>query len=150
MGLPFGTEVTFGPSDSPAAESAAARRTHPSGLPGPSLGERDLPMALYMYQAAYTAESVAAQIKEPQDRIEAVKPALEALGGKILVGGYPFGGHDVLAMYEAPDDTAAAAFALAIAAGGAVKSAKTTRLLTGQEWIESLRKAQGSQYRPAR
>ena len=31
-------------------------------------------MALYMYQAAYTAESVAAQIKEPQDRIEAVKP----------------------------------------------------------------------------
>jgi uncharacterized protein with GYD domain len=107
-------------------------------------------MALYMYQAAYAAESVAAQIKEPQDRIEAVKPALGALGGKILVGGYPFGGHDVLAVYEAPDDTAAAAFALAIAAGGAVKSAKTTRLLTGQEWIESLRKAQGSQYRPAR
>jgi hypothetical protein len=70
-------------------------------------------MALYMYQAAYAAESVAAQIKEPQDRIEAVKPALGALGGKI-------------------------------------KSAKTTRLLTGQEWIESLRKAQGSQYRPAR
>jgi uncharacterized protein with GYD domain len=107
-------------------------------------------MALYMYQAAYTAESVAAQIKEPQDRIEAVKPALEALGGKILVGGYPFGDYDVLAVYEAPDDTAAAAFALAIAAGGAVKSAKTTRLLTGQERIESLRNAQASQYRPAR
>ena len=101
-------------------------------------------MALYMYQAAYTAESVAAQIKEPQDRIEAVRPALEALGGKILVGGYPFGDYDVLAVYEAPDDTAAAAFAVAIAAGGAVRSAKTTRLLTGQEWIESLRKAQGS------
>ena len=107
-------------------------------------------MALYMYQAAYTAESVAAQIKEPQDRIEAVKPALEALGGKILVGGYPFGDYDVLAVYEAPGDTAAAAFALAVAAGGAVKSAKTTRLLTGQEWVESLRKAQGSQYQPAR
>jgi len=27
---------------------------------------------------------------------------------------------------------------------------KTTRLLTGAEWIESLRKAQGSQYKPAR
>lgn len=107
-------------------------------------------MALYMYQAAYTAESLAAQIKEPQDRIEAVKPALEALGGKILVGGYPFGDYDVLAVYEAPDDTAAAAFALAVAAGGAVSSAKTTRLLTGQEWIESLRNAQGSPYRPAR
>ena len=149
LGLRFLTEVIFEPSDSPAAgELLGGGRIPQDSLAHSQVG--DLLMALYMYQAAYTAESVAAQIKEPQDRIEAVKPALEALGGKILVGGYPFGDYDVLAVYEAPDDTAAAAFALAIAAGGAVKSAKTTRLLTGQEWIESLRKAQGSQYRPAR
>ena len=107
-------------------------------------------MALYMYQAAYTAESIAAQIKEPQDRVEAVRPALEALGAKILVGGFPFGEHDVLVVYEAADDTTAASVAMAVAAGGAVRSAKTTRLLSGQEWIESLRKAQGSQYQPVR
>ncbi|HEX9353019.1 MAG TPA: GYD domain-containing protein [Streptosporangiaceae bacterium] len=107
-------------------------------------------MALYMYQAAYTAESMAAQIREPQDRIEAVRPALEALGAKILAGGFPFGEYDVLVVYEAPDDTTAASVAMAVAAGGAVRSSKTTRLLSGQEWTESLRKAQGSQYRPAR
>ena len=107
-------------------------------------------MALYLYQAAYTAESVAAQIKEPQDRIEAVRPALEALGAKFLAAGYPFGEYDVLVIYEAADDTAAASIAMAVGAGGAVKSARTTRLLSGPEWIESLRKAQGSQYRPAR
>ena len=107
-------------------------------------------MALYMYQASYTAESVAAQIKEPQDRIKAVTPAIEALGAKILVGGYPFGEYDVLVVLEAPDDTTAASVALAVAAGGAIRSAKTTRLLNGQEWIESLRKAQSSQYQPAR
>jgi uncharacterized protein with GYD domain len=107
-------------------------------------------MALYIYQATYTAESVAAQIKEPQDRIEAVRPALEALGGKIIAGGYPFGEYDVLVLMEAPDDTTAASIALAVGAGGAVRQAKTTRLLTGQEWIESLRKAQGSTYQPAR
>ena len=77
-------------------------------------------MALYMYQAAYTAESMAAQIKEPQDRIEAVRPALEALGTKILAGGFPFGEYDVLVIYEAPDETTAASVAMAIAAGGAV------------------------------
>jgi hypothetical protein len=44
----------------------------------------------------------------------------------------------------------AASVAMAVATGGAVKSAKTTRLLSGQEWIESLRKAQGSKHRPAR
>ena len=105
-------------------------------------------MALYMYQAAYTAESMAALIKEPQDRIEVVRPVLEGLGAKILAGGFPFGEYDVLMVYEAPDDTTAASVAMAIAAGGAVSSSKTTRLLNGQEWVESLRKAQGSQYRP--
>jgi uncharacterized protein with GYD domain len=107
-------------------------------------------MALYMYQAVYTPESMAAQIKNPHDRIEAVRPALEAMGTKFLAAGYPFGEYDVLVVYEASDDTTAASVAMAVAAGGAVKSAKTTRLLTGQEWVESLRKAQGSQYQPAR
>ena len=44
-------------------------------------------MALYLYQAAYTAESVAAQIKEPQDRIEAVRGMIEGQGGKLIAGG---------------------------------------------------------------
>lgn len=107
-------------------------------------------MALYLYQAAYTPESVAAQIKEPQDRIEAVRPALEALGARIVAGGFCFGEYDVVVIYESPDDTTAASVALAIAAGGAIRAGRTTRMLSGQEWIESLRKAQGSQYRPAR
>lgn len=106
-------------------------------------------MALYMYQAVYTPESLEAQIKDPHDRIEVVRPSVEAMGVKILVGGYPFGKYDVLVVYEAPDDTTAASVAMAVAAGGAIKSSKTTQLLSGQEWIESLRKAQGSRYRPA-
>jgi hypothetical protein len=44
-------------------------------------------MALYMYQVAYTAEAVAALIKEPQDRVEAVRPVLEAEGGQSPGGG---------------------------------------------------------------
>jgi uncharacterized protein with GYD domain len=116
-------------------ETAGRRRTAED--PRLIAGEEDLPMALYLYQAAYTAESVAAQIKEPQDRIKVVTPALEAQGAKILVGGYPFGEYDVLVIFEAPDDTTAASVALAVAAGGAIRSAKTTRLLSGQEWIES-------------
>ena len=59
-------------------------------------------MPLFMYQAAYTVESMAAQIKQPQDRIEAVRPSLEAMGAKILAGGYPFGEYDGLIVFEAP------------------------------------------------
>ena len=95
---------------------------------------------LYMYQASYTAKSMAAQLKEPQDPVVAIRPALEDLGAKILVAGFPFGEYDVLVVYEAPDDMTAASVAMAIAAAGEVKSGKTTRLLSGQEWLDSLRK----------
>jgi len=97
-------------------------------------------MTLYMYQASYTAKSMAAQLKEPQDPVETIRPTLEELGAKILVAGFPFGEYDVLVVYEAPDDMTAASVAMAVSAAGEVKSAKTTRLLSGQEWIESLRK----------
>src|SRR5260370_42023213 len=107
-------------------------------------------MALCMYQVAYTAEAVAALIKDPQDRVEAVRPALEAEGGKVLAYGYPFGEYDALVVYEAPDDTVAASFALAVAAGGAGKVAKTPPVREGQEWISPLRGARSFQYRPPR
>jgi uncharacterized protein with GYD domain len=83
---------------------------------------------------------MAAQLKEPHDPVEAIRPTLEDLGANLLVAGFPFGEYDVLVVYEAPDDMTAASVAMAIAAAGEVKSGKTTRLLSGQEWLESLRK----------
>jgi uncharacterized protein with GYD domain len=136
------------PEDSGRDRLYETSSTDPISNPGASKGEAIMP--LYMYQAAYTSESIAAQIKNPQDRIEAVRPAVEALGAKIVTGGYPFGEYDVLIIIEAPDDTTAASSALAVAARGAARAAKTTRLLSGQEWVEALTKAQSSTYQPAR
>ena len=48
-------------------------------------------MPFYMYQAAYTPESVAAQIKDPHDRFETVRSAFGAMGDKIVFSGYPSG-----------------------------------------------------------
>jgi uncharacterized protein with GYD domain len=107
-------------------------------------------MTLYMYQASYTAKSMAAQLKDPQDPVEAIRPALEDLGAKIVVAGFPFGEYDLLVVYEAPDDMTAASVAMAVAAEGEVKSAKTTRLLSGDEWLESLRKRHVVSLRKAR
>ena len=97
-------------------------------------------MSLYMYQASYTAKSMADQLKEPQDPAEAIRAALEDVGATIVVAGFPFGEYDVVVVYEAPDDMTAASVAMAVAAAGEVRSGKTTRLLSGQEWLESLRK----------
>jgi uncharacterized protein with GYD domain len=107
-------------------------------------------MALYMYQASYTAKSMAAQLTEPQDPVEVIRPTLEDLGATMLVAGFPFGEYDILVVYEAPDDMTAASVAMAVAAAGEVKSGKTTRLLSGQEWLESLRKRRIVNMRKAR
>jgi uncharacterized protein with GYD domain len=107
-------------------------------------------MALYMYQASYTAKSMAAQLTEPRDPVEAIRPALEEVGAKLVVAGFPFGEYDVVVVYEAPDDLTAASVAMAVAAAGEVKSGRTTRLLSGQEWLESLRKRRIVKTRKAR
>jgi len=67
-----------------------------------------LVLAFQSIQRLIFPESLAAQIKQPHDRIEAARASLEAMGIKILVWGYPLGEYDVLIVIEAPDDTTAA------------------------------------------
>src|SRR6202158_2478771 len=110
-------------------------------------------MPLYMYQAAYTAESIAAQLKHPQNRVDAVGHASGgAAGGKLVGGWYCFGDYDLALIADVPNNEAMAAIALAFAAGGAVKSAKTTVLMTGAEAVAAMKKAYAVArvYKPAR
>jgi uncharacterized protein with GYD domain len=110
-------------------------------------------MPLYLYQAAYTSESWAAQLKNPQNRVEAVgRAACEAVGGKLVGGWYSFGEYDLVIIADVPDNESMSAIALAIAAGGALKAGKTTVLMTGAEGVAALKKAEAvaKTYRPAR
>jgi uncharacterized protein with GYD domain len=109
-------------------------------------------MPQYLYQVAYTPDSIAAQIKNPQDRLEVVgKQISEAVGARIIGGGYSYGEYDVSVIVDAPDEVSMAAVALAIAAGGAVKAAKTTPLISGPQWVAARKKAPAvsAKYRPA-
>jgi uncharacterized protein with GYD domain len=106
-------------------------------------------MAYYLIQVAYTPEAWAAMVKEPQNRLEKVTPAVEALGGKMVQGWLTFGEYDLVAILDMPDNVSAAAFSLAVAAGGACKAYHTTPLMTMQEGVEAMKKAQGSSYKPA-
>ncbi len=106
-------------------------------------------MPHFLTQVAYTQEAWQALINKPQNRIEAIRPAVEKVGGKIIHGWFAFGEYDIVAILEMPDNIAAAAIAMAFAAGGACKSVKTTPLLTTAEGIEALKKAGTSGYRAA-
>jgi uncharacterized protein with GYD domain len=106
-------------------------------------------MPRYLIQVGYNTSGMAGLVKEPQDRIEKVRPAVEALGGRIESGSYAFGDYDVILTCEMPDNSSAAAIALAVGAGGTVGSYRTTVLLTSDEAVEAMSKAGQSSYRPA-
>ncbi|MGB9458525.1 MAG: GYD domain-containing protein, partial [Bryobacteraceae bacterium] len=85
-------------------------------------------MASYLFQISYSAEAWAAMIKHPQDRVSAVSKAVEKLGGKVGSFWMAFGEYDLIGVLEMPDNVSAAAFAVAVAGGGACKNVKTTPL----------------------
>ena len=107
-------------------------------------------MARFLIQASYNTGGISDLIRNPQDRAAAIRPVVESLGGKLISFDYSFGEYDVAVIFEAVDDTTMAAVAIAIGAGGAIKSAKTTPLLSGDEWVAAMTQASSVTYTPAR
>ena len=106
-------------------------------------------MPHYLQQVAYSQEGWEALVANPQNRIEAVRPAIEKLGGKIEAAWFSFGDYDIVVITEMPDNVSAAAIAMAFAAGGACKSVQTTPLISPEEATQALKLAHESGYRPA-
>ena len=104
-------------------------------------------MPLFLTRFSYTSETWARLISNPEDRRTAAQTYIESVGGKLHGFWYAFGEHDAYTLYEAPDNTSMAAVSLAITAGGALSSLETTVLLTVDETIEALERAQRVGYR---
>jgi uncharacterized protein with GYD domain len=105
-------------------------------------------MPHYLLQAAYTPQAWQGLVRNPQDRAEALKPVIARMGGTIESAYFSFGEYDFIFIVQMPGNVDAAAFSLAAAAGGAVKSLKTTPLLTPAEGLEAIKKAGTSGYTP--
>jgi len=105
-------------------------------------------MASYLLQVGYTPETWAALIHSPQDRSAGIKAPVEKLGGRVERFWLSFGDYDVIGVVEMPDSVSAAAFSMAVAAGGACRSLKTTPLLSATEGLEAMKKAATCGYQP--
>ena len=90
-------------------------------------------MPLFLTRGSYTAEGTKGLVKEGgSKRREAVRQALEKVGGKMHAFYYAFGSDDVYVITEFPDAVTAAAFSLAVNATGLV-TVNATLLLTPEE-----------------
>ena len=104
-------------------------------------------MPHFLHQVAYSTQGWEALLAHPQDRVEAIRPSIEKLGGRVKSAWFAFGDHDVILITEMPDNVSAAAIAIAFAAGGACKSVQTTPLLSVEEAVLAMRKAGQTGYR---
>jgi uncharacterized protein with GYD domain len=104
-------------------------------------------MPAYLQQISYTPQALSALIADPQDRTQALKKNAKKLGGKFISSWFAFGEYDLVVISEFPDNVSAAAWSLTIAAGGALKSVKTTPLLSIAEGLEALKKAPEAGYK---
>jgi uncharacterized protein with GYD domain len=105
-------------------------------------------MGYYLIQVAYTADAVKTLVKTPQNREDAARKAIESLGGKLHSFFFCFGDYDVVLIAEAPDNTTAAAMALATTSAGALSKFHTTTLLTTAEGMDAMKLAKKASYKP--
>jgi uncharacterized protein with GYD domain len=98
-------------------------------------------MPKFLLQLAYNNSSWANQIQGPDDRVEAVRPVVKAVGGDIDVGYLAFGDYDLVLIVDMPDTIDAAALWMAFASNGGIKALQTTPLLTAADGIQAMQKA---------
>ena len=105
-------------------------------------------MGHYLLQGSYSANAWAAQIANPQNRLEQVSNMLAPSGINIVQGFAAFGENDLVLLIEAPDDKTMAAASITIGSTGSVTNLKTTPLMPIEDLVDALKIAQGVAYTP--
>src|SRR5213080_3995753 len=99
-------------------------------------------MPTFMAQFSYTSQAWAALIHAPQDRAAASDALVRHFGGR-LIGLYytPGAEYDGFALFEAPNDAAAAAVEIADVAAGHLRRNRLLRVLSADEMHAALGQA---------
>lgn len=107
-------------------------------------------MSQFLFQVAYTSESWATQVRERANVLERIQPLIDGCRGTVTCCFYAFGDDDLVLLADFPTDEEAAAFSLAATAGGSVKKIKTTALLSVEQGINAMKRADevGRNYHP--
>jgi len=105
-------------------------------------------MTRYLIEETVTSQAVAAIMKNPHDRTEAVRPIFESVGGKLEHYYVAYTENTVYLIAEIPDQESLEAILWAFQGGGGPMSIKATPLMTATEAVDMLKKAGNLGYRP--
>ena len=105
-------------------------------------------MPKYLFHGSYTVEGVRGLLKEGGSSRKAhFEKNVANLGGQVEVFYYAFGGDDVYAIADLPDNISSAALSFALNAGGGFK-VSTIALLDTEEIDKATMKAPSVGYHP--
>ena len=105
-------------------------------------------MARYLAQVSYTSEAMARLVNNPQDRGSLIRELIERLGGNVETFDFCFGEYHIATILEFPNDETMEAISMAVYASGAVKDMKITVLITMDDAVRAMKRAQASGYEP--
>ena len=106
-------------------------------------------MPNFLVQFSYASRSIKGLVERPdEDHAAGAAGLVASLGGKLLGYWYAFGGFDGVVLIDAPDNSAAAAIAMAVSSTGEVSRLQTTVLLTMDEAQQAMRKAATATHLP--
>ena len=86
-------------------------------------------MALYLTRFSYTPETWARLAQKPEDRRDAARTYIGAVGGKLHGFWYAFGEYDAYSLWEAPDNVSMAA-AKTVSSPSALSTSPMSSMLT--------------------
>ncbi|MDQ2934198.1 MAG: GYD domain-containing protein [Chloroflexota bacterium] len=104
-------------------------------------------MPMFLTRFSYTPETWARLREQPEDRSEAARESMEAVGGKLHGFWYALGEFDGVTLWEAPSRVSLASALVAVAATGVMSKLETAVLLSTDEAMEALNQSAGVQYR---
>jgi len=107
-------------------------------------------MPHFLIQFSYASRSIKGLVDRPElDHAGQASAMVASLGGRLLGYWYSFGEFDGVALLEAPDNSIAAAVAMAIGGTGEVSRLQTSVLLTMDEARNAMHKAATATHLPA-
>ena len=98
-------------------------------------------MSMYIITGCYTANAVKGMIAEPSDRAEAVRPLVEASGGKMVSFLVTTGDTDFSMVVESDDQVVLMAALLAAAATGTVSNLKSVQAFSSADFMAAQKRA---------
>jgi len=106
-------------------------------------------MPQFLIQFIYASPSIKGMLNHPDgDNAAQASAMVESVSAKLRGYWYAFGKFDAVALVEAPNNTTAAAIAMAIRGTGQVSCLETTVLLTMEEAREAMRAAATATHLP--